>query len=179
MKRYMFVFLIVFASTTGCEGGIEAPLTTSPTIVSPTIVPVLPSTHVDFFKPYTDHVTPNPEVMGIEERKTLSPLGQELVALLDDYVHMFNNRIPPKNYEDKFGAVDPAGSVKGTEGETLKLKATDQILADGLAVTIVVYAELRHQASDPNPFWNGKQRFQFQIVDEKLKLGYWNNTAPE
>lgn len=169
MKKYIFVFLIVLASATGCEGK-ESPPATSP------VVSVLPSTGPDSFKPYTDHVPPNPEVMGLEERKTLSPLGKEVVALLDDYVHVFNNRIPQKD-GDKFEAVDTAGSVRRTEGKTLKLKATDQIRADGPVVTIVAYAELRHQASDPNPFWSGKQQFRFQIVDGKLKLGYWNESA--
>ncbi|TXK81032.1 hypothetical protein [Paenibacillus sp. N3.4] len=170
MKRYIFVFLIVLASATGCAEN-ESPPANSP------VVSVLPSTDTHSFKPHTDHVPPNPEVMGLEERKILSPLGQELVALLDDYMYVFNNRIPQK-YEDKFGAVDPAGSVQHTEGETLKLKATGLIRADGPSVTIVAYAELRHQASDPNPFWSGTQLFRFQIVDEELKLGYWNESAP-
>ncbi|MDR6880484.1 hypothetical protein J2X61_002233 [Bacillus sp. 3255] len=169
MMKYIFVFLIVLASATGCVGE-ESPRATSPAIS------VLPSTGSDSFKPYTDHVPPNPEVMDLEERKALSPLGKEVVALLDDYVYVFNNRIPQKD-GDKFEAVDTAGSVRFTEGETLKLRATDQIRADGPVVIINAYAELRHQANDPNPFWIGKQQFRFQIVDEKLKLGYWNESA--
>ncbi|GFZ85295.1 hypothetical protein GCM10008018_34170 [Paenibacillus marchantiophytorum] len=170
MKRYIFVFLIVLANIAGCEGKETLP-GTSP------VASILPSTDADSFKPYTDHVSLNPEVMDLEERKTLSSLGKEVVALLDDYVHVFNNRIPQKD-GDKFEAVDTAGSVRHTEGETLKLKATNQIRADGPVVIIVAYAELRHEARDPNPFWSGKQQFRFQIVDEKLKLGYWNESAP-
>lgn len=188
MKKTIVVALVVLASVTGCKTeGASSPSPSASSGASTLIPSVNPSVapsatppamgHV-VFKPHTDHVPPNPEVMGVEERKKLSPLGQELVALLDDYVYVFNNRIPQKD-GDKFAAVDPAGVVQPGEKLILKLKATDQIGGDGPAATIAVFAELRRDASDPKPFWSGKQQFRFNTQgDEKLRLGYWNESAP-
>ncbi|WP_187274528.1 hypothetical protein [Paenibacillus sp. N3.4] len=182
----------MFASTTGCEGK-ESPPTTSPTIVSvlpstdvvPTIVPVLPSTGAHSFKPYTDHVPPNPEVMGVEERKKLPPVGQELVALLDDYVYVFNHNVPQKE-GDKFAAVDTASTGDPQEWPTpgkhyIKIKALPEygfaFRVGVLDYTIVGDVELRHKATDDEPFWKGRQMFEFNPNDSnsQLILGYWNS----
>ncbi|TXK75886.1 hypothetical protein [Paenibacillus sp. N3.4] len=180
MKKYIVVALFLLSSVTGGCSKEETASSTGSLSPSPSLATTSSNPDVEqfVFKPYTDHVAPNPEVMSLEERKKLTPLGQEFVALLDDYVNAFNNNIP-QNKNGKFAAVDGPGSVTYGEG-VLKLMATDEIkvLNQGNVVTIAAFVEVREKAEDIKPYWSGKQQFRFiQDVNQNFRLGYWNERA--
>ncbi|WP_442602913.1 hypothetical protein [Paenibacillus sp. KN14-4R] len=182
MKKLIYLMLLIIVwGTTGCnERSVTstmeptpAPVSTSASTPSPT-----PSAAINHFIPYADHVPINEEVMSREERKKLDELGQEVVALLDDYVYVFNLNIPQKG-EDKFGSVDPAGNFFPGK-DFITIKATPTITSNGSDVNIAAYVEVRHEPHDVDPYWKGKKKFRFTVSgDGSLRLGYWNESADD
>ncbi|MCR8643178.1 hypothetical protein NV379_10950 [Paenibacillus sp. N1-5-1-14] len=180
-KRLLFLLSIMLLTTTGCTTSEVSPSNEPiPTLISTPTSETAPSPSPNpkpiYLIPYADHVPINEEVMSREERMKLDPIGQEVVALLDDYVFISNNDFP-QNYEDKFGAVDPAGNFN-PGGNYITIKATSNIVTQARDVFIAADVEIRYTPQDLQPYWKGKQAFQFTTADDgSLRLKNWNETA--
>jgi hypothetical protein len=184
--KYLIIAMSLLTILTSCKNGSNSTLESTPTQspvssipISSPILPIQPPspTPALVFDIYKDHVEPNPEIMSLEDRKSLNAMGKELVALLDDYVYDWNhNRKETGVSGDKFGAVDtPSDEVSFGKG-VLKIKATKEItVVNEHEVNVIAYAEVRKNEKD-QPFWKGNQVFRFTF-GPMIKLNYWNESV--
>jgi hypothetical protein len=195
VMKYIFISLALLIILTGCKYGsnptrntteISPTPTQNPTEISPSPTTSIqipsPSPASIVFGTYKDHVDPNPEIMSLDERKTLNTMGQELISLLDDYVYDFNyNRKETGNSAYKFNSMDTPAEVLFGKG-ILKIKATNKFkVLNETQATVIAYAEVRKHEGDPKPIWKGTQLFKFSIMggpDPLFKLSYWNDQTP-
>lgn len=179
MNRKVLLVLVLLMDLTGCKGK-NVSMLHSPDVsaIPPMVTGNVSMTNSIAFVPYTDHVSPNSKIMGDRERKTLTPMGQELVALLDDYEYAFNHNLPQQG-EDKFGSVDtPSTEIVYGRG-VIKIEATSEIkVLDLNSVGVVANVEVRNKADDAKPYWKGKQIFVFTVDGSHyFRLSYWNSPA--
>jgi hypothetical protein len=183
MKKisYTFLFILLLTIVSGCgkEGSITKPNVATPSMVSEaTTSPAVtastnPSTEEQFTK-HKKHVAINPDILSVDSRSKLTPAGQEVVQLLDDYIFDFNNKIIEK---DKFGAIDPPVEVHFGEG-FITLKATDNFrISHDFPGSIRLFGlsvEVRKSKESPEIIWKGESSY-FVFSQHKASSDQGNN----